>query len=123
MLMSTSGSGVPGLRREEVAMLAGVSSDYYVRLEQGRDQHPSQQSATISPTTATPSSIGTTATTPGSASAAVSSTEATLAPNRGAWSTTAVNMPGTVTSIVNRVAPRIFGTESTRSRPAVPISL
>jgi transcriptional regulator with XRE-family HTH domain len=34
---------VPGLRREEVAMLAGVSSDYYVRLEQGRDQHPSPQ--------------------------------------------------------------------------------
>jgi transcriptional regulator with XRE-family HTH domain len=34
---------VPGLRREEVAMLAGVSSDYYVRLEQGRDQHPSEQ--------------------------------------------------------------------------------
>jgi transcriptional regulator with XRE-family HTH domain len=34
---------VRGLRREEVAMLAGVSSDYYVRLEQGRDQHPSQQ--------------------------------------------------------------------------------
>jgi transcriptional regulator with XRE-family HTH domain len=34
---------VPGLRREEVAMLAGVSSDYYVRLEQGRDQHPSRQ--------------------------------------------------------------------------------
>jgi transcriptional regulator with XRE-family HTH domain len=33
---------VRGLRREEVAMLAGVSSDYYVRLEQGRDQHPSQ---------------------------------------------------------------------------------
>jgi transcriptional regulator with XRE-family HTH domain len=34
---------VPGLRREEVAMLAGVSSDYYVRLEQGRDRHPSPQ--------------------------------------------------------------------------------
>jgi transcriptional regulator with XRE-family HTH domain len=34
---------VPGLRREEVAMLAGMSSDYYVRLEQGRDQHPSPQ--------------------------------------------------------------------------------
>ena len=32
---------VPGLRREEVAFLAGVSSDYYVRLEQGRDRHPS----------------------------------------------------------------------------------
>jgi transcriptional regulator with XRE-family HTH domain len=26
---------VPGLRREEVAMLAGVSADYYVRLEKG----------------------------------------------------------------------------------------
>jgi transcriptional regulator with XRE-family HTH domain len=34
---------VPGLRREEVALLAGVSVDYYVRLEQGRDQHPSEQ--------------------------------------------------------------------------------
>lgn len=34
---------VPGLRREEVAMLAGVSADYYVRLEQGRDRHPSEQ--------------------------------------------------------------------------------
>ncbi|ADB31055.1 transcriptional regulator, XRE family [Kribbella flavida DSM 17836] len=27
---------VPGLRREEVALLAGVSTDYYTRLEQGR---------------------------------------------------------------------------------------
>lgn len=27
---------VPGLRREEVAQLAGVSADYYVRVEQGR---------------------------------------------------------------------------------------
>ncbi|MEV0634703.1 helix-turn-helix transcriptional regulator [Streptomyces sp. NPDC050619] len=34
---------VAGLRREEVAMLAGVSSDYYVRLEQGRERHPSAQ--------------------------------------------------------------------------------
>lgn len=34
---------VPGLRREEVALLAGVSVDYYVRLEQGRDRHPSEQ--------------------------------------------------------------------------------
>ncbi|MGX6447623.1 helix-turn-helix transcriptional regulator [Patulibacter sp. S7RM1-6] len=32
---------VPGLRREEVATLAGVSSHYYARLEQGRDHHPS----------------------------------------------------------------------------------
>ncbi|MFC4951140.1 helix-turn-helix domain-containing protein [Pseudonocardia sp. GCM10023141] len=34
---------VPGLRREEVALLAGVSTDYYVRLEQGRERHPSRQ--------------------------------------------------------------------------------
>jgi transcriptional regulator with XRE-family HTH domain len=33
----------PGLRREEVATLAGVSADYYLRLEQGRDRNPSQQ--------------------------------------------------------------------------------
>lgn len=32
---------VPGLRREELAHLAGVSVDYYTRLEQGRHQHPS----------------------------------------------------------------------------------
>ncbi len=31
----------PGLRREEVATLAGVSADYYLRLEQGRDRNPS----------------------------------------------------------------------------------
>ncbi|WP_407317393.1 helix-turn-helix transcriptional regulator [Isoptericola halotolerans] len=33
----------PGLRREEVAQLAGVSVDYVVRLEQGRGSHPSDQ--------------------------------------------------------------------------------
>ncbi|MEU7835527.1 MULTISPECIES: helix-turn-helix transcriptional regulator [unclassified Nonomuraea] len=32
---------VPGLRREEVAQLAGVSTDYYTRLEQGRPISPS----------------------------------------------------------------------------------
>lgn len=32
---------VPGLRREEVALLAGVSTDYYARLEQGRPIVPS----------------------------------------------------------------------------------
>jgi transcriptional regulator with XRE-family HTH domain len=32
---------VPGFRREELAVLAGISSDYYLRLEQGRDHHPS----------------------------------------------------------------------------------
>jgi transcriptional regulator with XRE-family HTH domain len=34
---------VPGLRREEVAQLAGMSVDYLVRLEQGRGPHPSDQ--------------------------------------------------------------------------------
>lgn len=34
---------VPGLRREELAMLAGISADYYLRLERGRDRHPSEQ--------------------------------------------------------------------------------
>jgi transcriptional regulator with XRE-family HTH domain len=33
----------PGLRREEVAMLAGISADYYLRLERGRDRNPSVQ--------------------------------------------------------------------------------
>lgn len=32
-----------GLRREEVAMLAGMSTDYVVRLEQGRSSQPSTQ--------------------------------------------------------------------------------
>nr|WSX76248.1 helix-turn-helix transcriptional regulator [Streptomyces sp. NBC_00899] len=32
---------VPGLRREEVAQLAGVSVDYYIRLEQGRGKNVS----------------------------------------------------------------------------------
>jgi transcriptional regulator with XRE-family HTH domain len=33
----------PGLRREEVAQLAGMSVDYYVRLEQARGPRPSRQ--------------------------------------------------------------------------------
>ncbi|GAA4584785.1 helix-turn-helix transcriptional regulator [Planotetraspora phitsanulokensis] len=33
----------PGLRRDEVASLAGVSMDYYTRLEQGRERRPSDQ--------------------------------------------------------------------------------
>ncbi|MGA1837918.1 helix-turn-helix transcriptional regulator [Herbiconiux sp. 11R-BC] len=37
------GRRVSGLRRREVAELAGVSADYYLRLEQGRDQRPSEQ--------------------------------------------------------------------------------
>jgi transcriptional regulator with XRE-family HTH domain len=34
---------VAGLRREEVALLAGISADYYLRLERGRDKNPSPQ--------------------------------------------------------------------------------
>ena len=34
---------VAGLRREEVAILAGISTEYYLRLEQGREAHPSNQ--------------------------------------------------------------------------------
>ncbi|NYD23655.1 helix-turn-helix domain-containing protein [Kineococcus aurantiacus] len=37
------GRRVPGLRREEVAQLAGISPEYYLRLEQGRDHQPSGQ--------------------------------------------------------------------------------
>ncbi|WP_328530847.1 helix-turn-helix transcriptional regulator [Nocardioides sp. NBC_00368] len=39
-----AGTGVrrtPGLRREELAALAGVSVDYYTRLERGRETNPS----------------------------------------------------------------------------------
>jgi transcriptional regulator with XRE-family HTH domain len=34
---------VAGLRREELAMLAGISAEYYLRLEVGRDKNPSHQ--------------------------------------------------------------------------------
>ncbi|MGW5255703.1 helix-turn-helix transcriptional regulator [Streptomyces sp. NPDC004012] len=39
---SSGARRVPGLRREEVAHLAGVSTDYYARLEQGRHPHVSE---------------------------------------------------------------------------------
>ena len=38
------GTGIrrtPGLRREEIAALAGLSIDYYIRLEQGKETNPS----------------------------------------------------------------------------------
>ncbi|WP_166987604.1 helix-turn-helix transcriptional regulator [Paramicrobacterium chengjingii] len=41
-----NGRRSPGLRREELAALAGVSVDYLVRLEQGRARRPSEQVAT-----------------------------------------------------------------------------
>ena len=42
-LPDIAGRRVTGLRREEVAVLAGVSVDYYTRLEQGRERTPSAQ--------------------------------------------------------------------------------
>src|SRR5690606_23696408 len=40
-LPDTGRRRTPGLRREEVAALAGLSIDYLIRLEQGRDRRPS----------------------------------------------------------------------------------
>jgi transcriptional regulator with XRE-family HTH domain len=40
----TVGTGLrrtPGLRREELATLAGMSIDYYVRMERGKETRPS----------------------------------------------------------------------------------
>lgn len=34
---------VPGLRREELAMLAGISAPYYARLEQGQSRNASRE--------------------------------------------------------------------------------
>jgi transcriptional regulator with XRE-family HTH domain len=42
-LVSGARRRVAGLRREELAMLAGISAEYYLRLEVGRDKHPSPQ--------------------------------------------------------------------------------
>lgn len=42
-LPAGAGRRTPGLRREELAALAGVSVDYIVRLEQGRSTNPSPQ--------------------------------------------------------------------------------
>ena len=42
-LLPGAGRRAPGLRREELAMLAGVSVEYLVRLEQGRARNPSPQ--------------------------------------------------------------------------------
>ncbi|MFF5984785.1 helix-turn-helix transcriptional regulator [Streptomyces olindensis] len=39
----TDGRRAPGLRREELAQLAGLSVDYVLRLEQGRAKNPSDQ--------------------------------------------------------------------------------
>ena len=42
IVAAPGGRRVVGLRREEIARLADVSTDYYTRLEQGRNIHPSR---------------------------------------------------------------------------------
>ncbi|MDP9846891.1 helix-turn-helix transcriptional regulator [Streptosporangium lutulentum] len=42
-LLSSGPRRTPGLRRDEVAMLAGVSADYYGRLEEGSESRPSEE--------------------------------------------------------------------------------
>jgi transcriptional regulator with XRE-family HTH domain len=42
-LFRDSGRRVAGLRRDEVARLAGISPEYYLRLEKGRSRRPSDQ--------------------------------------------------------------------------------
>ena len=42
-LPATGPRRTPGLRRQEVAQLAGMSIDYYIRLEQARGPRPSRQ--------------------------------------------------------------------------------
>ncbi|MEV4033578.1 helix-turn-helix transcriptional regulator [Streptomyces umbrinus] len=41
LTVSTGLRRTPGLRREELATLAGISIDYYVRLERGKERRPS----------------------------------------------------------------------------------
>ncbi|MEW2161675.1 helix-turn-helix transcriptional regulator [Streptomyces sp. NPDC007084] len=42
-LVASSRRRLPGLRREEIATLAGISAAYYLRLERGQDRRPSPQ--------------------------------------------------------------------------------
>jgi len=42
-IFRAQGRRVPGLKRDEVARLAGISAEYYLRLEQGRSSRPSDQ--------------------------------------------------------------------------------
>jgi transcriptional regulator with XRE-family HTH domain len=42
-VVDTKRRRVKGLRREELALLAGLSPSYYTRIEQGRDRHPSAE--------------------------------------------------------------------------------
>ena len=49
----------PGLRREEVAELAGIGVDWYIRLEQGRSVSPSVATSESSRTRTMPRSLAT----------------------------------------------------------------
>ncbi|MFL6118419.1 helix-turn-helix domain-containing protein [Actinophytocola sp.] len=42
-VVATTRRRITGLRREELALLAGLSPSYYTRIEQGRDRHPSRE--------------------------------------------------------------------------------
>ncbi len=42
-IMASTRRRVPGLTREELAVTAGISVEYYTRLEQGKDRRPSAQ--------------------------------------------------------------------------------
>lgn len=49
---------VPGLRREEVAVLAAISTDYYARLEHGRmHATPAVLDSSLACSTSTPTSV------------------------------------------------------------------
>ncbi len=73
--------------------------------------------------TATPRGICTTSTTPATAFACVASNEATLPPKRGGRITTAVIIPGNMTSIANCCVPKDFARLSRRGSLSRPIIL
>ncbi|GAJ87100.1 putative MmyB family DNA-binding protein [Nocardia brasiliensis NBRC 14402] len=72
----------PGLRRDEVALLAGMSTDYYTRLEQARGPRPSTQ--VLAALARACASAATNATT---------STTCAVTPRRRASSTTGMSVP------------------------------
>ncbi len=75
------------------------------------------------PTTATPRGICTTSMTPGTAFAFVASNELTFAPKRGGRMTTAVIMPGSMTSMANCCLPVDFARASSRGSFSLPTIL
>ena len=78
---------------------------------------PSFAAQKLSASTATPVGICTTSITPCTAFDCVASNDFTVAPNSGAWATSAVSMPGSFTSCVKIAVPLPFATPSTRGVP------